>query len=116
MEKWTVTRRGGRSKLVRHMDRSSKSLPYLVSAVLLATVLVVGAAPAFTCDHELSRTVRTAGEPRQSENRPQRDKCKRAPGAKTVPKGCPEGGERLPQDNNKRSPIDDAPPLTPLVA
>jgi hypothetical protein len=98
------------------MDRPSKSFRCLVPAALLATVLVVGAAPAVTCDHSPSETVRIAGEGKQSENRSQREKCKRAPGEKTAPKGCPEGGERLPQDNNKRSPLDDAPPLTPLVA
>jgi hypothetical protein len=62
--------------------------------------------------------MRVAGEGKQPENRAKdsRDKCKRAPGARTpAPKGCPDGGERLPQDN-KRSPLDDAPPLTPLVA
>jgi hypothetical protein len=111
-----VTGRFGRSKLVRHMERSSKSWRCLIPAGLLAAVLVVGAAPAITCDHSSTQDLRVAGEGKSSENRPSRDKCKRAPGAKTVPKGCPEGGERLPQDNNKRSPLDDAPPLTPLVA
>jgi hypothetical protein len=116
MEKWTVTGRDGRSKLIRHMDRPGKTLRCLIPAALIATVLVVAAAPAVTCDHSIKQTVRIAGDGKQSENRTQREKCKRAPGAKTVPKGCPEGGERLPQDNNKRSPLDDAPPLTPLVA
>jgi hypothetical protein len=98
------------------MERPGKSFRFIAPAALLTTVLVLGAVPAVTCDHELAQTLRVAGEGKQSENRAQRDKCKRAPGSKTVPKGCPEGGERLPQDNNKRSPLDDAPPLTPIVA
>lgn len=114
--KWPVTGTPGESKLVRHMERPSKSLRIVAPATLLATVLLIGAMPAVTCDHSLAQTVRIAGEGKQSENRAQREKCKRAPGSKTAPKGCPEGGERLPQDNNKRSPLDDAPPLTPIVA
>jgi len=114
--KWSVTGTLGESKLVRHMERPGKSFRFVIPATLLATVLVIGAVPAVTCDHSLAQTVRIAGEGKQSENRSQREKCKRAPGSKTAPKGCPEGGERLPQDNNKRSPLDDAPPLTPIVA
>jgi len=45
-------------------------------------------------------------------NRSERERCKRTEGR--VPKGCPDGGERLPQD--KRSPLDSLPPLAPLVA
>ena len=86
---------------------------------LLATSLAVSSTPTQPtrpCNHASSNIMRVAGEGKQSENRPSREKCKRTPGSRTVPKGCPEGGERLPQDNNKRSPLDDAPPLTPLVA
>lgn len=94
-----------------------------ISRVLLGTALVVGvlllpSVPALTCDAESVHSMRVAGEGKQPENRGTRDKekCKRANGSRTVPKGCPDGGERLPNDNNKRSPLDDAPPLTPLVA
>ncbi|HVY81730.1 MAG TPA: hypothetical protein VG994_12160 [Steroidobacteraceae bacterium] len=94
-----------------------RQIPRVVlQAALLGAVLALPAAPALTCDAESAHAARLAGEGKQSEN-PPRDKCKRAPGAKTVPKGCPDGGERLPNDNsNKRSPLDDAPPLAPLVA
>jgi hypothetical protein len=88
----------------------------LIPAALLAAALAVGSAPAITCDSSSPQSLRVAGEGKQSENRPTKEKCKRAPGSRTVPKGCPEGGERLPSDNNKRSPLDDAPPLAPLVA
>jgi hypothetical protein len=102
------------------MEGRSKISRCLIPAALLATALAVSSTPAITstppipCDHASSNSTRVAGEGKQSENRPTREKCKRTPGSRTVPKGCPEGGERVPQE--KRSPIDDAPPLTPLVA
>lgn len=92
----------------------------LAPAAIAAAVLAFASVPAFTCDSESAHTFRVAGEGKQQpENRApkdNKDKCKRANGSRTVPKGCPDGGERLPNDNNKRSPLDDAPPLTPLVA
>jgi hypothetical protein len=91
----------------------------LIQSALVVAVLALPAVPALTCDGgESARDMRVAGEGKQPENRGTRDKdkCKRASGSRTVPKGCPDGGERLPNDNNKRSPLDDAPPLTPLVA
>jgi hypothetical protein len=98
------------------MEGRSKISRCLIPVAVLATALAVSSTPAITCDQASSHATRVAGEGKQSENRPSREKCKRVPGSRTLPKGCPEGGERLPQDNNKRSPLDDAPPLTPLVA
>jgi hypothetical protein len=92
----------------------------LLPAVLISAVLVLPSA-GISCEksHSAAPILRVAGEGKQSENRPTKDakdKCKRTSGARApAPKGCPDGGERLPQDN-KRSPLDDAPPLTPLVA
>ena len=97
----------------------------LIPAALIGAVLALPVA-GLTCERtspsdkasSSMQLMRVAGEGKQPENRAKdsKDKCKRAPGARTPPpKGCPDGGERLPQDN-KRSPLDDAPPLTPLVA
>jgi hypothetical protein len=98
------------------MEGLRQILRVFVQAALLGAVLALPSAPAITCDAESAHAARVAGEGKQPDNR-SRDKCKRQPGVKTVPKGCPDGGERLPNDNNnKRSPLDDAPPLTPLVA
>ena len=83
----------------------------LVNAALLAAVL---AYPALLCapldggQHE--RVM--ADTPSPDKNKSER--CKRAEGARNPPKGCPDGGERLPQD--RRSPLDTIPPLSPLVA
>jgi hypothetical protein len=93
----------------------------LLPAVLISAVLALPSA-GISCEKTNSAAtplMRVAGEGKQSENRPtkeNKDKCKRTSGAHaTPPKGCPDGGERVPQDN-KRSPLDDAPPLAPLVA
>ena len=87
-----------------------------LQVALLGALLALPAVPGVTCDAESAHAARVANEGKQQDNRA-REKCKRAPGAKTAPKGCPDGGERLPNDNNnKRSPLDDAPPLAPLVA
>jgi hypothetical protein len=101
---------------VRDMEGSRIASRVLLQAALLAAVLLLPSARAITCEADAAQIIRVAGEGKQSDNRPTKEKCKRAPGARTpAPKGCPDGGERLPQDN-KRSPLDDAPPLTPLVA
>ena len=56
-----------------------------------------------------------AAEPRQPDNRGKPERCKQADGSHgKTQKVCPDGGERLPQD--KRSPLDNVPPLSPLVA
>ena len=90
----------------------------LLPAALISAVLLLPSA-SLSCENATTPLMRVAGEGKQSENRPTKDpkdKCKRTSGARApAPKGCPDGGERLPQDN-KRSPLDDAPPLTPLVA
>jgi hypothetical protein len=93
----------------------------LLNVVLLAAVLMLPAAPApapvpsATCELSLESVIRIAGEGKQPENRGNRERCKRTDNPRaTAPKGCSDGGERLPQD--KRSPLDDAPPLSPLVA
>jgi hypothetical protein len=87
----------------------------LANAVLLAAVLVLPAAPTLTCSPALDSGMRIAGEGKQPENRGNRERCKRTENSRpNAPKACSDGGERLPQD--KRSPLDDAPPLSPLVA
>lgn len=87
-----------------------------MSASLLAVVLTLPATPQATCGPSPGKSLFIAGEGKQPENRGTRERCKRAENSRTnPPKGCPDGGERLPQDN-KRSPLDDAPPLSPLVA
>ena len=83
-----------------------------LNGALLAVVL---ACPALMCvppgcDAGEQRAADTV---QPEKNRSERERCKRAEG-RAVPKGCPDGGERLPQD--KRSPLDTIPPLSPLVA
>ena len=81
-------------------------------AVTAVLTVLVHAVPAV--DAACPAGSQMAGEGKQPENRnPPRERCKRADKS-TASKGCPDGGERLPQD--KRSPLDDAPPLSPLVA
>lgn len=89
----------------------------VLKALALASVLAAGAPVGFTCDSTVPTENRTVGESKQPENRPApaRERCKRADKGSN-PKTCPgDGGERLPQEN-KRSPLDDVPPLAPLVA
>ena len=112
--------------------------PYrlLLNVTLMATALVLPIAPMLPpeavprCDHLVSdalafdaahaqaaRDVRAlfAAEPRQPDNRGKPERCKQVDGSRgKTQKVCPDGGERLPQD--KRSPLDDVPPLSPLVA
>ncbi len=96
------------------MEGVHESWRILLPTALVIAVLALHSVPAATCDASSAHGVRLAGESKQEESR--RSKCKRNQGSRAVPKGCPEGGERLPNDNNKRSPLDDTPPLTPLVA
>jgi hypothetical protein len=91
----------------------------VLKALALAAVLAVGVPVALACDAldkvtaEKTSESRTVGEGKQPENRvPARERCKRSDKGNT--KTCPDGGERIPQE--KRSPLDDAPPLAPLVA
>jgi hypothetical protein len=89
----------------------------VLQAALIAGVLALPSEPASAGEPIVSQRVQIAGEGKQTEDRgTPRDKCKRAAGSRAAPpKGCPDGGERTPNDG-KRSPLDDAPPLTPLVA
>ena len=110
-----MTGASGGSKLDRLMEGLRTSPRIRTRTVLLALLLTLPSAPFLACDLTHSDIVRIAGEGKQPENRPARERCKRAdnPHA-TAPKGCSDGGERLPQD--RHSPLDDAPPLSPLVA
>ena len=93
----------------------------VLNALALATVLAVALPVALACDvnestlAEKASGSRVAGEGKQPENRtPAPERCKRSDKGNNS-KSCPgDGGERVPQD--KRSPLDDAPPLAPLVA
>lgn len=88
----------------------------LATAIPVALACDTGNSPESTHAQKTSES-RTAGEGKQPENRtaPSRDRCKRDKSSN--PKTCPGegGGERVPQEN-KRSPLDDVPPLAPLVA
>lgn len=89
---------------------SRRILKALALAAVL-TLLVPAIPPAEAAGAVGSRV---AGEGKQPENRsPARERCKRTDKSNTS-KSCSDGGERVPQD--KRSPLDDAPPLAPLVA
>lgn len=100
------------------MEGLRKSWRGLLPAAIFVGVLALPLTPAVICGEEALHGVRVAGEGQQPENRNPgaREKCKHASGSRAPSKDCPDGGERLPNDSNKRSPLDDAPPLTPLVA
>jgi hypothetical protein len=101
--------RGG-SKLARLMAARSTSR-IVLNGALLAVVL---ACPVLMCVPVCDAgEQRVADGPQAEKNRGERERCKRTEG-RAPPKGCPDGGERLPQD--KRSPLDTIPPLSPLVA
>ena len=96
----------------------------VLKALALATVLAAAVPLALACDRNTSSEhtqaekasgSRMAGEGKQPENRnPKTERCKRSDKSNNS-KSCPgDGGERVPQD--KRSPLDDVPPLAPLVA
>lgn len=99
------------------MDGDRKMFRRVLNALALAAVLTV-TSPAFSCPLNSADSTRseskTAGEGKQPENRNPRERCKRTEKGNNS-KTCPDGGERLPQDK-PRSPLDDVPPLTPLVA
>jgi len=99
----------------------------VLTALTVAGVLATAIPVALACDtgttpdstHVQKTTEsRTAGEGKQPENRnaPAHERCKRGEKSSNA-KTCPAdgGGERVPQEN-KRSPLDDVPPLAPLVA
>ena len=72
-------------------------------------IAMVLAYPTFACPN-LGGDRQTLADASQTEKN-KSERCRRGekPG-----KDCPDGGERLPQD--KRSPLDKIPPLSPLVA
>ena len=75
---------------------------------------MVLAYPALPCAPADGGRQSTADASQAEKSKSERDRCKRAEGSRTPGRGCPDGGERLPQD--KRSPLDNIPPLSPLVA
>lgn len=81
--------------------------------VALLLVLALPAAVPCTPEQNSPRQSLTADSPPQDKKNSERERCKKTENGR-IPKGCPDGGERLPQD--KRSPLDTIPPLSPLVA
>jgi hypothetical protein len=93
----------------------SRTLAYaLVVVVGLSALPWTAATPvALACEQPEGSLLPAADTQPDSRARP--DRCKRVEGSRApAPKGCPDGGERLPED--KRSPLDKVPPLSPLVA
>ena len=85
------------------------------SRVLLngALIALVFAYPAFSCPHGNERSYADSQQQQSPPEKSKAERCKRSEN-RTPSKDCPDGGERLPQD--KRSPLDSIPPLSPLVA
>jgi hypothetical protein len=87
----------------------------LVKGALIALVFTpvfapVFAWPALSCPSASERTYADSAPAEKSKT----ERCKRSDKMRAPSKDCPDGGERLPQD--KRSPLDKIPPLSPLVA
>jgi hypothetical protein len=80
----------------------------------MALLLAYPAYSTLACDLANSARHVVADGSQADKNKP--DCRKRADGQRATPEGkpCTDGGERLPQD--KRSPLDNLPPLSPLVA
>jgi hypothetical protein len=91
--------------------RSSSRI--LVSSALVALALAF-AYPTLSCSPSEGGHSLSADSSQPEKGKTERDRCKKAYGTRAPGKGCPDGGERLPQD--KRSPLDKIPPLSPLVA
>ncbi len=70
--------------------------------------------PTLSCAPADARHSLAADASQPEKSKTERDRCKKADGTRAPGKDCPDGGERLPQD--KRSPLDNIPPLSPLVA
>jgi hypothetical protein len=85
----------------------------LVSSALIALALVL-AYPTLSCAPTPETRALSADSSQADKGKTERDRCKKADGTRAPGKDCPDGGERLPQD--KRSPLDTIPPLSPLVA
>ena len=81
----------------------------LLRGALLALML---AFPAVPCPSPDAAGLLRADASQSEKNKSER--CKRSDGTRESGKNCPDGGERLPQD--KRSPLNNIPPLSPLVA
>jgi hypothetical protein len=81
---------------------------FIALLLVLALPAAVPCTPGEGNKHSLS-----ADSAPNEKNRSERERCKKTENGR-IPKGCPDGGERLPQD--KRSPLDNIPPLSPLVA
>ena len=75
---------------------------------------MVLAYPAFSCAPGEGGRQITADASQVEKSKSERERCKRSENSRTPGKGCTDGGERLPQD--KPSPLDNIPPLSPLVA
>jgi hypothetical protein len=115
LEERAVTPGRARSKLRADMERVSMNSRRVLTALALAAVLAAVAPTVLAQVCPAHATGVTAGEGKQPENRPPRQRCKHSGNSRgNNSKTCPDGGERAPQD--KRSPLDEAPPLSPLVA
>jgi len=85
----------------------------MIGSMLLAAAIAMPSGSTLACEASAQQGLHTVSDTKQ-EKPAAPERCKRKPGSRTpVPKGCPDGGERLPQD--KRSPLDSAFPLAPLV-
>jgi hypothetical protein len=91
--------------------RSSRFSAHTALAALLLVLALPAAVPCTPSDSS-NHSISADSTPAEK-NRAERERCKKSENGR-IPKGCPDGGERLPQD--KRSPLDTIPPLSPLVA
>jgi hypothetical protein len=83
-------------------------------SAFIALLLVLALPAAVPCTPEEGRSHSISADSAPNEkSRSERERCKKTENGR-IPRGCPDGGERLPQD--KRSPLDTIPPLSPLVA
>ena len=86
----------------------------LLTSALIGLVLAYPAYTALACTMANGGRHITADASPVEKPKAERDCTKRVDGQRAPAKPCPDGGERLPQD--KRSPLDNLPPLSPLVA
>jgi hypothetical protein len=84
-----------------------------LNRALIALALVLALPVAMPCATSDSARSLAADASQAEKTKAERERCKKTEGTR-APKDCPDGGERLPQD--KRSPLDSIPPLSPLVA
>jgi hypothetical protein len=100
-----------RGSSIAHLMAARSTSRLVLKGALLALVLAV---PVLLIVPVCDAGERAVDTVQPEKTRPDRDRCKRGEG-RTPAKGCPDGGERLPQDK-ARSPLDTIPPLSPLVA